>query len=390
MATRIESLDLLRGIALLGILLVNIVGMGAPYASIENPTAYGPFTFANQIAWAGGYILIQQKFIAIFAMLFGAGILLLHDLNTQKGVAPKPIHFKRMGWLALFGILHAWFLWYGDILLTYAVAGCLAWLWRQHSALSLASWGLLFYAIPAYFMVATHASIPDFDAQTIAALASSWSPSKAEITQEIAAVSGGLSALWQERGDFIFTLQTQALLFGSLWLALGYMLFGMALFKLGVLSAKASRRSYCLMTLLALPGIAISAYAAYFRYTDGFTAGNSMFLPMLWLHVGSLLTALGYIAIFILFLRGGAVRWLSVKLQAVGRMAFSLYIMHSVVAVIIFNWLGLFGQLQRFQLILLAIAIGVLQLWLVPIYLARFRHGPLEYVWRRLTYGLNG
>lgn len=387
MTRRIESLDLLRGIAVLGILLVNIVGMGTPYATVDNPTAYGPFTIANQIAWAGVYVFAQQKFIAIFAMLFGAGILLLDELNQRKGLAPKPMHFKRMGWLALFGLLHAWFLWYGDILLTYAVAGCLAWLWRQRSVLCLASWGLLFYAIPAYFILATHATIHEFDAQTIAAIASNWSPSHAEIAQEIAAVSGGLSALWHERGDFILTLQTSALFFGSLWLALGYMLFGMALFKLGVLSAKASRRSYRLMTLLAVPGLALTAYAAYFRYTDGFSVENSMFLPMVWLHIGSLLTTLGYIAIFILCLRGGALRWLTIRLQAVGRIAFSLYIMHSVMAVILFNWLGLFGQLQRFELILLAIAVGVLQLWLAPIYLARFSHGPLEYVWRKLTYG---
>lgn len=384
---RIESLDLLRGIALLGILLINIVSMGAPYAALENPTAHGTFNLADQIAWAGVFIFAQQKFIAIFAMLFGAGVILLSRLNESKGLAPKPLHFKRMAWLALFGIFHAWFLWYGDILLTYAVAGCFAWLWRNKSTVTLMVWGVLIYAVPALLYTALHVSLANMDAELLTTLASGWSPSQAEVAQEITAVTGGLSALWAERGALILSLQTDSLLFGSLWLALGYMLIGMALFKTGVLTAAASRRVYMLLALLVVPGTAISAYSAYFRYVDGFTLENSMLMPLVWHQGGSLLTAIGYIATFMLCFQTGVLNWLQSRLKAVGRMAFSLYIMHSVLAVILFNWIGLFGQLQRFQLILIAVAIWILQLWLAPAYLALFKYGPLEYVWRWLTYG---
>ncbi|MCC5879274.1 MAG: DUF418 domain-containing protein [Idiomarina sp.] len=387
---RIDSLDLLRGIAVLGILLMNIVSMGAPYAVLENPTAAGSFSPLNQFVWAGAYIFAQQKFIAIFAMLFGAGILLMHQSAERRGLAPKPLHFKRMAWLALFGILHAWFLWYGDVLLTYAVAGCCAWMWRYQSALRLAIWGILIYLVPTLLIMSMQVSIGQFDEATLQLISSAWAPSPAEVEQEIAAVQGGLLTLWGERSGLILSLQTDSLIFSSLWLALGYMLIGMALFKGGVMSGKLSTRAYQRLALLAVPGLGISAYSAYFRYQDGFSFEHSMFMPMAWHQPGSLLTAVGYLAIFMLCYQANIAAALQQRLRAVGRLAFSFYIMHSVLAVILFNWIGLFGQLQRFQLILIAMAIWALQLWLGPKYLAHFHQGPLESIWRKLTYGKAG
>lgn len=382
---RFESLDFLRGIALLGILLLNIISMAGPYSWIQNPTAYGDFSGVNQFTWYFTHIFAEQKFIAIFGMLFGAGIVLFARSFESKGLPAKSQHFRRMGWLALFGIAHGWLLWYGDILLPYAVGGCLAWLWRNKSARFTFIWGLVFYSVPALLIALLQAAVQHFDADMLALSEASWAPSQAQITSEIAAMQGNFSSRIAERWQLILTLQTDSLLLTSLWLVLGYMLIGMALLKWGALTV-AKESTYRYLALLAVPGLALSAYGVYYRTSHDFAFEYSMYGGMLWNYVGSLLTALGYIGLFMLCFKASAAAGFKQRVQAVGRLAFSLYIMHSVIGMILFNWLGLFAQFNRFELLLITLFIWAVQLWLAPWYLERFSRGPLETIWRRLTY----
>src|SRR5580765_5752116 len=120
---RIASIDVLRGFALLGILVMNIQSFAMPDAAYLNPSAYGDLTSVNRWVWILGHLLTDEKMFGILSMLFGAGILLMADRVEHRGREPGRLHYRRMAWLMLFGLLHGHLLWAGDILWFYGVAG---------------------------------------------------------------------------------------------------------------------------------------------------------------------------------------------------------------------------------------------------------------------------
>ena len=122
--TRIDAIDVLRGVALLGILLMNVQSFAMPQAAYFNPTAYGDLEGADLYVWVAGRMLADQKFMTIFSMLFGAGIVLMAGRAEARGDARR-VHYRRMGWLLVIGLLHAHLLWPGDVLFLYAVCGML-------------------------------------------------------------------------------------------------------------------------------------------------------------------------------------------------------------------------------------------------------------------------
>src|SRR5712692_3063027 len=128
---RIASLDVLRGLAVLGILVMNIQSFAMIEAAYSNPTAFGDLKGANYLVWLLSHVLADQKFMTIFAMLFGAGIVLMTGRREKAGLRTAAVHYRRMGALALFGILHAYVFWYGDILFSYALCGMLVYLLRR-------------------------------------------------------------------------------------------------------------------------------------------------------------------------------------------------------------------------------------------------------------------
>ena len=130
---RILAIDVLRGVALLGILVMNIQSFSMIGAAYENPTAYGDLTGVNLAVWLGGRFLADQRFMSIFAMLFGAGIVLITQRQEAAGGRPARIHFRRSALLILFGLLHGYLLWDGDILYTYGVCALAAYFFRRLS-----------------------------------------------------------------------------------------------------------------------------------------------------------------------------------------------------------------------------------------------------------------
>jgi uncharacterized protein len=121
-ANRIISLDILRGVAVLGILIMNIQSFSMPSAAYINPTAYGDLTGLNKWIWILSHLLASEKFMSIFSMLFGAGVVLFTGNAESRGSNSAALHYRRMGWLLLFGFIHAYLLWYGDILVSYSIA----------------------------------------------------------------------------------------------------------------------------------------------------------------------------------------------------------------------------------------------------------------------------
>src|SRR5258706_11965699 len=120
---RIVPMDVLRGFALLGILVMNIQLFAMVDAAYNNPTAYGDLNGTNFLVWLFSYLLADQKFMSIFSMLFGAGIILMWQNAERSGARPTVLHYRRVGWLILFGLLHAYLLWNGDILYTFGMCG---------------------------------------------------------------------------------------------------------------------------------------------------------------------------------------------------------------------------------------------------------------------------
>jgi uncharacterized protein len=384
---RIHSLDLLRGIAVLGILLINMISMGLPMTARSNPTAYGDFSGIHQLSWWFTHLFADQKFLPLFAVLFGAGILLFTEQAQQREWPQRRLHYKRMGWLLIFGLLHAWLLWYGDILFTYAVAGSLVFLMRKMRPFWLVAWSLAFVSIPFFLTLSVGAMALEWSGTQLQHMAHYWSPPAAELSAEINAMRGSFMDRLVERRELIISSQSDSLFYGSLWLAAGYMLLGMALYKTGVLTAQRSQAVYRGLALLLLPGLALVGYGALQMFAHDFSIRESMFFDSQWNYVASIPMVLAYVGLFTLWYRSNLATSLKRRLQAVGRMAFTNYIMHSILGVIIFNWLGYFGQLERFELLLLTLAVWILQLWLSSWYLHRFGQGPLEGLWRRLTYG---
>ena len=157
--SRIDSIDVLRGFALLGILVMNIQLFAMPDPAYFNPIAYGDLEGTNFYVWLGSRLLADQKFMTIFSMLFGAGIVLMTTRADARGDGSR-VHYRRMGWLALIGLLHAHLLWNGDILFLYGVCGMLVYPLRKKPARQLIVIGLATMAVSSAIFIALGASVP--------------------------------------------------------------------------------------------------------------------------------------------------------------------------------------------------------------------------------------
>jgi uncharacterized protein len=399
---RIATIDAVRGFAVCGILLMNIVSMGMPGYAYIDPTYWGRPSAADIAVWAINYVLSDGKMRALFTMLFGASMLLIIEraAASPDGKGPAEIHYRRLFWLFLFGMIHAWFFWYGDILTSYAIAGAIAfplWRWRTRSLLIAAA---LLLSLQAGLNLAHHAQLQSLRA---AAEAPGATPrQKADWEKTIRASVPDQAAAAAEvrgyRGSFIDALNARvplATLFQTtlLWLGLpellGFVALGMALFRTGFFAGRWRRRTYLAMIglgyLVAAPLMVPVAHRVMAADWD------PVLLPVTDT-IGLALRpfiALAHASVVILLVQSGAARWLTRRLEAAGRMAFSNYLGTTLVTTTIFYGygLGLFATLSRAQLYLVVLFVWVLILgWSKP-WLARFEYGPLEWLWRRLARG---
>src|SRR5258708_5345681 len=183
---RIVPMDVLRGFALLGILVMNIQSFAMVGPVYDNPTAYGDLNGANFLVWLLSHLLAHQKFISIFSMLFGAGIVLLWQKAESSGAKPKRLHYRRMGWMILFGLLHAYLLWYGDILYTYGMCGLFVYLFRRQSPATLISSALVLAAIGSLIAIGLGWFwVPHWPADIQAEFIEAWQPVAQTIDREL-------------------------------------------------------------------------------------------------------------------------------------------------------------------------------------------------------------
>ena len=396
---RILSIDVVRGMAVLGILLMNIVAMGLPTYAYINPIYGGGTTGADFWTWAVNNVFADGKMRALFTMLFGASAMLIAR-RAESGTALGPVqtHYRRLFWMFVIGMIHAYFFFLGDILVTYALAGALVFpLRRLEPRLLIGLGGALLAALFLWHWseagqmnaLMAAAMAPGADETTRAA----WAGASQTFVmppgfdaQEIAGFGGGFGEALQARARIASLLQV-LIPFNAGPEAVGQMLIGMGLFRLGFFSLGWSTRAYLVMMVL---GYAIAApFAAlqtWMIQASGFEPLRSHEL-MVWQSITRPFIALAHASALLLIIRAGLFRNLVSRLEAAGRMAFTNYLMTSVITSLVFcgYGLGLYGHLSRFEL--LGVVAGVwalILLWSRP-WLAHFRYGPLEWIWRSLV-----
>ena len=388
---RIVPMDVLRGFALLGILVMNIQSFAMVGYVYDNPTVYGDLNGANFLVWLLSHLLADQKFLSIFSMLFGAGIVLIWQKAESSGARPTRLHYRRVGWMILFGLLHAYLLWYGDILYTYGMCGLFVYLFRRSSprtlvlsSLALATIGSLIAIGLGLFWV-PHLS-PDIKAELI----EEWQPSPQTINEELAAYRGSWIDQMSDRVPSALDIETSEFLRFYGWKASSLMLLGMALFKLGAFHARWSRRQYLsLVGAGLLVGIPMTIFGVVQNFAKNWDVRYSFYLGGQYNYWGSYLVALGWTGLIMMWCQGSRASALKERMAAVGRMAFSNYILQTVICTTIFygHGFGYFGSVPRTGQILIVFAIYAAQLVIAPLWLRHFRFGPLEWLWRSLTYG---
>ena len=389
--SRYQSLDLIRGIAVAGILIMNIYAFANIYAYYVNPKALGEPSTIDLITWFVTHIFADQKFYTLFSMLFGAGIMLMAQRAIANNTGATGLHYKRMFWLLCFGVLHAIFIWYGDILVTYAITGLwVYWFARNTTAKTKITVGSILIAIMVAMMTmfaVFGGDVPDEDMKDMIDM---FAPSESFIAQETAVYTSTYSAQLDHRVNFFTTNLPMMALFFGLFRIGGSMLLGMGLYQLGILTAERSKSFYIKMVVIFfLIGFGVLAYDNFLLIESNFSMNKAMLSFMSLNSFAAVFVALGYIGLFCLWVKSDKLQGFKKRLEAVGRMAFTNYISQSIICTLLFysHGFGLFAQLDRYQLMIIVAVIFISQLIWSPWWLSRYRYGPLEWLWRSLSYG---
>ena len=410
---RIGAIDTLRGVAVLGILLMNILGFAYPFAASFDPTVAGGVTGMNLWIWAVNTALFEGKMRAIFSMLFGAGMFVLTSRLEERGLGAQAadIYYRRILWLFVFGLIHAYLIWWGDILFFYSVLGLFLFPLRRLSPRTLVIGGVVLLLIGAARNVpaaielrsvknaAQAADIAAAHGQPLSdeqkAAQRAWADrlkgshaNQDDLKREEEAYRGGYASALRQRTGFLVVGHPKWLYNIFIYDIGGMMVLGIGLLRLGVFTARLPSRTY---TLIALVGYGVGLPLASFAVRQDISTGfdpATVALGTIYHAVARLPIALGHVAIVMLVCKAGAFRWITSPLAAVGQTAFSGYILTSIICTTIFYGYGFgqFGYLQRYQLYLIVLAVWLFLLIASPLWLARFRFGPLEWVWRSLTY----
>ncbi|MGK3116100.1 DUF418 domain-containing protein YeiB [Candidatus Pantoea formicae] len=370
---RYLALDFIRGCAILGILLLNIVGFGLPSAAYLNPAWQGDISLSDAWTWAIMDGLAQLKFLTLFALLFGAGLY----LQTPRG---SRWISARLTLLVLLGFIHAVFFWEGDILLDYGLIGLIIWrmLREVPSDKALLQTGVLLYLIGCGVLLV-------FWGISSSEPGRSWLPGAADIEYESYwKLVGGWEAV-QNRLDHLSSgLMALAAQYG--WQLAGLMLIGAALMRSGWLKGEFSVQHYhrsaaLLLTigwLMAIPGIAA-------QWLVGWEFRWSAFLLQLPRDLASPFISLGYAALcFGFWPHFGNTRF-SHAIQCVGRMALSNYLLQTLICTTLFYRFNLFLKFDRLHLLALVPAVWLVNILFSVLWLRYFPQGPMEWIWRKLT-----
>lgn len=394
---RIEVMDVLRGFALLGILLMNMEGFVGPI--MESVTGVNPrFSGADRAVDAAIYVLVQGKFFTLFSLLFGMGFAVMLERANAAGRTGTALYARRLLALLGIGLAHAILVWSGDILLTYALLGFVLLLFFRRTPVSrLPKWGFALYLVPlaltwAWALGVTAASQdPAAAAEVQAGLADQGRQmaAMAEAQRQAYGAGSWLQAVGQRAADT--GMMVGFIVFGG-GLILGMFLFGAWFVRSGAIRDVEARVPLYrrLRTLGLAIGLPLAAWSAWSHPTMSMSEMNfGIALSQTSMMAANLLLCMAYFAGIVLAMRipawAARLRWFA----PAGRMALTNYLMQSVVCTFVFYGygLGFFEQLPRAWQPLFALAVFALQVVLSRWWLARHRYGPMEWLWRWLTYG---
>ena len=415
---RIVILDSLRGIAVLGILLMNIPGFGLPYQAIEDFTIYDEKGL-NYLAWyVFGPGVFEGSQRAIFSMLFGAGVLIFITRLEKRsaGLMPAELFFRRQLWLLVFGLFNAFILlWQWDILYHYAICGMILFAFRR-----LKPKHLLIAAAVCLVLVTirenrslyreksiittgekiaaldtTRVKLTDEQKEDLGAMQGFKNRSKPETKRndaekEVRQITGGYAELYEKRSDQAARGELQAMYYFLIWDILLFMFLGMAFFKLGILQGEAKTSLYVWMATI---GLVVGLPLSYlFLKTDISLAYNHYEIArqkvFSFYEIQRLVHSIGIFGLIMLMYKSGWFKWLFALMRPVGRMAFTNYLLQSLICGLIFYGIGfgLFGQLQRYELYYVVVSVWAFEIILSHVWMRYFSFGPFEWTWRSLTY----
>ncbi len=409
---RVNSVDVMRGVALLGILIMNIYAFSMPMSAYSNPFTFGGSTGINLGVWIFTHIFVEQKFMTTFSMLFGAGLVLMWQRAQARGRKFGAIYYRRTLWLIVFGMIHGYLIWGGDILFHYGLSGLVLYLFRKRSARTLIIVGMVGLLITVGLSIGLGKVVGfmrDTAAEAEVALAAgesltelqdgmreNWNgmqaffaPTAEDIAREVSVYRGGYIGILIERAPQTFMMHTFMTILMIFWQVTGIMLIGMGLMKSGVFSAERTVGFYVKCVILGYAiGLPLVAFGTLDLFRNGFDAVRMLSVSSHFNNVGCVVVALGHVGVVMLVIKSGALSALRTRLAAVGRMALSNYLSHSAIFTLIFYGygLGFFGHFERLPQMGFVVAVWILQLVISPIWLSRFRFGPAEWLWRSLTY----
>ncbi len=386
---RVESLDVLRGFAVLGILIMNIQSFAMVDPAYFNPTTFGDFTGINFGVWLFSHLFADMKFMTIFSMLFGAGIVMMCQRVEQRGDSPSCVHYRRIGWLLVFGLVHAYLLWHGDILVWYSLTAFIAYMfWRVRPAW-LVFWSMFIFVIGTGIYALAQWSIPYWPPEAVEGSVQYWQPSAEVMAERTVAYRGEWTGQFGERALSSAVMHTFIYLIFGLWRVLGCMLLGMALMKWRVLSAECSSRFYIVTaTAGLLGGLSLIGFGVSQNLAHEFSWDYSLYGGTLFNYWGSVLVALAFVSVIMLACKNMWLGWLRGRLGATGRMAFSSYILQTLICTTLFfgHGFALIGHVPRWGQLAVTVAVWIVVVAVANLWLARFQFGPLEWLWRSLTY----
>jgi uncharacterized protein len=415
---RLKLIDALRGVALLGILLMNIPGFSMPEYSFESFKT-DP---SNPNFWLSAVISVgfEGKMRALFGMIFGAGVLLFVSKKELAGRSVTGLFYRRMFWLVLFGLIHAHLiLWIGDILYLYGICGMLVYLCRKVRPMYLVlgvplvalvdfTAGTLFYQhirekriayVEASAAVAENKPLTQAQKDALAQwreLEKTMLPNREDARENTRKMKSDYTTVAHHLRPLAWKSETIFVPI-EIWDSLALMLLGLALYQWGFLSGQWSNRDYLKVAAIGyaigLPLAMYSFYHSYLYSPNLETALRRMELvPIEWTRLiypfQRIFLVMAHVAAITLLYKASYAQRLFRCLEAAGQMAFTNYIMQSVICTLFFFGYGLnyYGELEYYQIYFVVLAIWTLQLIVSPLWLRYFLFGPLEWVWRSLTY----
>ena len=379
---RIASLDVLRGVGVMGMLAVHIQLFAFPSLARWNPTAYGDFRGLNWWVWLANSVLADGKFISIFAMLLGVSIVM-----QPRGVGAWRTHLRRMAALLVLGVLHAYLLWFGDMLVPLALCGTAVFVARGLSPRALLGLGLASFAVASVVSLTLMWSLTQGPPADLAAWKDHYKPRRVNIVAEINQYQGSWTDQMRYRVPEAWEVQTSYFATRLFWQMSGLMLIGMAFYKLGVLSAARSRKFYCVLGACGFGGgVLLISVGLWRSFATKWDAVDYIMISDQLRYWGNFLVALGWTALVMLLCQRG---WALRAVAAVGRMALTNYLSQSVICTTIFygHGLGLFGEVDRAGQFAIVLGVWVFELVASSVWLRYFALGPVEWLVRWVVFG---